>query len=229
MPRAVAFLTLVLALPLAAPAADARVPVRLGGNLAVGFPVGEFRDNIDEKGVGLEGYATFGVPRVPFQAGASLSFMSLGTVSSLQPLVYPYLVEVTTRNNVLSGHGFLRLQQAVADFQPYLDGLVGFSRFFTTSELGTGASVFNSVTEIDNWTFSYGVGAGAMFEVFEYTTEGGTNFSISIEMGARYLIGGKAEYIEVDSGRIVDGVAVFDVKSSKTDMVTARFGASVLF
>jgi opacity protein-like surface antigen len=229
MSRVIAVFIIALALSLAASAADARVPIRLGGNLALGFPVGEFKDKANETGVGLDGYAAFAVPRVPLQVGASLGYMSQGSATTFQPIVYPYVAAITTRNNIFSGHAFLRLQQARADFQPYVDWLVGFKRFFTTSELGFGDQGINSVTEIDDWTLSYGIGGGAMFEVYDSTTDGGLNFSISVDIGARYLIGGNAEYVKIDSVRIVDDVAVYDITSSKTDMVTARIGASVLF
>ncbi len=218
----------VVCLVSAASAADARVPIRAGGNLALGFPVDEFRDNVDETGVGLDGYVAFGIPNSPLYFGGSLGYLSQGSVRAVVPLIFPFVAEITTRNNLFSGHAFFRLQHTGADFEPYLDTLIGFNRFFTTTELRIGDAVSSS-TDFDDWTVSYGLGGGLMFEVYESIGEGETGYSISIDIGVRYLIGGKADYVDIDSVELINDAIFFDTTTSRTDMVTVRIGASVLF
>lgn len=228
MSKASIIATAVLGLVLTASAADARVPIRAGGNLALGFPIDEFRDNVDETGVGLDGYVAFGIPNSPLYFGGALGYLSQGSVKAAVPLIFPFVAEITTRNNVFSGHAFLRLQHTGADFEPYLDVLAGFNRFFTTTELRFG-DVVSPSTDFDDWTVSYGLGGGLMFEVYERIGEGKTGYSISVEMGARYLIGGRADYVDIDSVELIGDAIFFDTTTSRTNMVTVRIGASVLF
>ena len=141
-------------------------------------------------------------------------------------------VDVVTRNNVLQGHVFLRLQHAETFVQPYVDGLFGFNRFWTTTEV----TVFedtevNTSRGLDDWTASYGLGGGLMFEVYRTTApseEDGEEFDVSIcvDLGIRYLIGGKADYAKI---KTLDQDGNFDTTSSRTDMVTAHVGVSFLF
>ncbi len=219
----------IIALALASSSASARVPIRVGGNFVLGFPIDEFKENVDETGVGLDAYAAFGIPNTPFHVGGSVGYMSQGSFTIERFVLGFSLAEIVTRNNVLSGNGFIRLQHTGSDFQPYVDGIVGFNRFFTTTELNVAGQVAASETDVDDWVLTYGLGGGAMFEVYESVSGGEREFSIAVDLGARYLIGGKADYVDIDSVDVVDDRVVFDTKSSRTDMVTVRIGASVLF
>ena len=202
----------------------------------IGFPVGEFQDNHDEIGFGGHGYATISLEGTPLQLGGSFGYMSQGsfkveTEAIVGALSFP--AEVVTRNNVFLGHLLLRLQNTEPSVRPYVDGYFGFGRFWTTTEV----TVFEETeiineSDIDTWTASYGVGGGLMIEVHRSnmiagdgeTVEG--EASICIDLGVRYLIGGKADYAKTD---VVDQSGSFETTASRTDMVTAHIGIAVQF
>jgi hypothetical protein len=87
----------------------------------------------------------------------------------------------------------------------------------------------NTNRDLDTWTTNYGIGGGLMIEVYRSALsdedEGGLDAdgTICIDLGARYLIGGRADYAKTDT---VDQDGVFDTTSSRTDMVTVHLGVS---
>jgi hypothetical protein len=222
----------VLVVALCAEPAGARGPVRVGGNVIIGVPVGEFSDNVDHIGSGLSGYVTLGIPGVPFHVGGSGGYMTLGRETIGEIRIGPYVADVVTQNNVIVGHLLLRAQQKGSGFRPFMDLLVGFERIYTTTEIRVGFNVPNIDLDRGDWAVSYGVGSGAEFEVYRSTgreAEGGTDYGVSVDLGARYLIGGRADYVDIDSMILIDDQIRFRSDSSRTDMVTVHIGVSFLF
>jgi opacity protein-like surface antigen len=220
----------------AASASDVR-PVTVGANFAMGFPVEEFKDNVDEIGIGGGGYVAITLPGTPLQLGTSIHYMTQGSVTIKTEVPIPggaiLPVDVVTRNNVLQGHLLLRLQPTQTAFRPYLDGLFGFGRFWTTTEV----TVFedtevNTNRGLDSWTASYGIGGGLMVEVWRTTVPAENeddvtvDATVCVDLGVRYLIGGKADYAKTDT---IDQDGNFDTTSSRTDMVTVHIGVAFQF
>lgn len=225
----------ILGLALAGQAAADVRPVTLGGNFTMGFPVEEFRDNVDEIGIGGQGYAALTLPGTPLQIGGSIGYLSQGSAKVSTDVLIPgnllLPVDVVTRNNVLLGHLFLRIQSTQTTFRPYVDGLFGFGRFWTTTEVTVFEETeINTDRDLDTWTANYGIGGGMMIEVYRTQMIGGeeddidADASICIDLGVRYLIGGKADYAKTDS---VDQFGNFDTTSSRTDMVTVHIGVAL--
>lgn len=216
--------------------ADVR-PVTMGANFTMGFPVGEFKDSIDEIGIGGGGYATIALPGTPFHLGGSIGYLSQGSAKVSADVPIPgglaLPVDVVTRNNVVLGHLLLRLQPTGTVFRPYADGLFGFGRYWTTTEV-TVFEQTESTTDrdLDTWTVNYGLGGGLMVEVYRTTVvpdDGGgfeTEATVCIDLGVRYLVGGKADYAKTNT---VDEDGNFDTKSSRTDMMTVHIGVAIQF
>ena len=222
----------ILVVAVCAQPAGARGPVRIGGNVIIGVPVGDFSDNVDHIGSGLSGYVTMGLPGVPLHVGGSAGYMTLGreTIGELE--IGPYVADMVTQNNIVTGHFLLRAQEKGPGFRPFLDVLVGFERIYTTTEIRVGFNVPNIDLDRGDWAVSYGVGGGVAYEVYRSTgreAEGGTDYGISIDLGARYLIGGRADYVDIDSMRLTDDQIRFRSDSSRTDMVTVHIGVCFLF
>jgi opacity protein-like surface antigen len=245
----------VLGVALSAQAADCGQPVRVGGNVLLGFPVGDFRDNMDRVGSGLNGYVIVGLPRVPLSLGGSLGYMTQGSETIGQIQIGIWVGEMVTRNNVSMGHLFLRAQPRGAGLRPYVDALIGVKRLYTTTEIRIGFDVPNIDMNRDDWTISYGIGGGVSYEVYKSTGENpkdheapmgleeprgsrgrhprdhgrSRSYSICIDLGAQYLIGGRAKYVDIDSVTLIEDRIWFNTVTSRTDMITAQIGASVLF
>jgi hypothetical protein len=221
---------------LAGPASAGVKPVTLGGNFTLGFPLNEFKDNVDETGIGGTGYATIALPGSPFHLGGSIGYLSQGSAKVSADVPIPgdlsLPVDVVTRNNVLLGHLLLRLQHTDATFRPYIDGLFGFGRYWTTTEVTVlEQTETNTDRDLDTWTVNYGLGGGLMFEVYRTSMSAGdggfaTDAAVCVDLGVRYLVGGKADYAKTNT---VDEDGNFDTTSSRTDMVTVHIGVAFQF
>jgi opacity protein-like surface antigen len=225
-------IAVVLGAALSVQAADADVPFRIGGNVIIGLPVGEFRDNVDHIGSGLSGYVTVGVLDLPVHVGGSVGYMTQGSENIGEIRLGPYIADMITRNNVLLGHLLLRVQGTGAGVRPYFDALVGAKRLYTTTEIRVGFNVPDIDMDRDDWAISYGLGGGLSFEVYESTgreATGKRDYRVRVDVGALYLMGGKADYVDIDSVELINERIWFNTISSRTDLVTINIGASVLF
>jgi hypothetical protein len=145
---------------------------RLGGSFDLGYPQEQFRDNVDNTGVGAGVFLSIGFPDVPMSVGASLDFMEYGSESRQAPwstTIPDVFVDVNTSNNLLAGHLFLRLQPPHGFFQPYLEGLIGFHYLWTSTSVhdqGGDGEEIASTKHISDLVLSYGATAGVMFRVW---------------------------------------------------------------
>ena len=90
----------------------------------------------------------------------------------------------------------------------------------------------------DDVSFSYGVGGGFMFRVYQKNKNQGRArsnededkvSSVYINLGLRYRKGGEAEYLTKGSITIDDGIVNYDVRESKTDIVMLQIGVVIAF
>lgn len=136
------------------------------------------------------------------------------------------LVDLTTSNNIAwIGVG---PQIGVPDgrLRPYVNGYAGYSYLSTTSSVESSYyyddEPYFTTTNFDDWSFSYGGGAG----VYVPLRHGAQ--PISIDLGVRYHNNGEAEYLrEGDIQDNDDGsITLFPVRSD-TDLLTFHIGLSV--
>jgi len=217
----------------------AQMLFQAGGNLTLCFPRGEFDENIETIGIGGTGFFTVNFPQSPLSVGASIGFMIYGSETDERPFsmtIPDVYVDVTTTNNILQGHLLLRVQPPRGAFLPYLDGLVGFNYLWTETRIEDqdtpGYDDIASTTQLDDITFSYGVGGGLMFRVFDGSMRESENrelMAIYVDLGIRYLMGGEAEYLKRGSIEIEDGKVFYDINKSTTDILTAHIGVSFAF
>ena len=205
-----------------------------GLNFMAGFPQGEFKDNVDENGFGIGGEILYSPSTSPFGIGISLGFMNYGEESRREPFsttIPDVEVEVSTTNNIVMGHLLFRAQSKIGPIRPYLDGLVGFNYLFTETRIEDvdDEEEIASSTNLDDGVFSYGAGGGVMLRLFTSKAKKGKVWSILLDLGARYILGGEAEYLKEGSIKRVGGRVVFDKIKSKTDLLTARLGVIVEF
>jgi hypothetical protein len=240
------YLLIIAALLFVAHPAQAQYKFQAGLSFMLGFPKGEFKDNVNATGIGGGGEFAYSPKSIPLAIGSSFGYMVYGRERRREPFsttIPDVTVEVVTTNNILLGHIFLRVQNKKGMLQPYMDGLVGFNYLFTDTEIKninrSDDGEIASSTNLDDGVFSYGIGGGLMMKVYTgnvfkdstRTDKKGQRkkFSLLIDLRMRYIIGGEAEYLKKGSIRRENGKVSYDIIKSKTDLLTAQIGVAFEF
>nr|MBN2276204.1 hypothetical protein [candidate division Zixibacteria bacterium] len=223
-------LVMVLSMPV-----SARTFMQGGVNLLLGFPQGDFKDEVDKTGVGIAGEFLYSPSNSPVGIGVSLGYMIYGHETRREPFsstIPDVEVEVETSNNILLGHLLLRAQMRHGPIRPYIEGLLGFNYLFTKTtinDIGGGGEDVASSTNLDDFVFSYGAGGGLLIKLYGTPPGAPKELGLYLDLRGRYLIGGKAEYLKEGSIGREDGEVVYDITESKTDLLTARIGLTFEF
>ncbi len=216
---------------------QAQTPFQAGLNFMMTFPQNTFADNVDNIGLGGSGMFAYHFPESPFAIGAKIGFSIYGSETREEPFsttIPDVKVDVTTTNSILMGHLLFRVQPGHSTFRPYLDGLIGFNYLSTETKIedkhdwDLDDNVASSTNQ-DDGAFSYGGGAGLMIQVYSGTTDNDKDFTLSLDLGLTYLVGGEAEYLKEGSIRREDGKVSYQVEKSKTDVVNAYIGVVFSF
>jgi hypothetical protein len=125
-----------------------------------------------------------------------------------------------------------RLQEQQARIQPYLDLLGGVKFFTTRSSLHSDVVIFpesfqGSSTVFDR-ALSYGLGAGLNLPL--YRGEFGVDRrpgTASLSLSVRYLLGTEADIARESVFDEDEGVFLFEVVRSPTDILVPQFGVRV--
>ena len=209
----------------------------LGADFLIGLPQNEFRDNVDEEGYGFSGHFGYFLGDTPIMVGANVGYLNYGTERRREPFsetIPDVGVDVRTTNNILLLHGFARVQPQHGPVRPYAEGLWGFKYLFTRTSIIDDyfGETIASDTNFDDLAGSWGVGAGVDIRLWEpYQRSGRHDLAeISLNLGATYLWGAEAEYLQKGSiQRDPDQGITYLVSRSKTDMLLPRVGIRVRF
>ncbi len=200
----------------------------IAGDLIVAQPKGEFGSNVDQ---GFGGNVVFlykldrsGV----FSLRADLGGMQYGSETRRVPFT-PFtgrvLLDVTTSNDVYWGAIGGQMQLLTkGPVRPYANAAIGIQGFVTESALsGSNESWdYASTTNSDDFTRAYIFGGGILIPL------GKTATSASLNIGARYHLGGTAKYLrEGDITDNSDGTITLNPRNTKTDVVMWQVGVSV--
>ena len=192
------------------------------------FPRGEFKNNVTNNGYGASGHFLVRVKQSPLLVGVDLGGVVYGSDTrrvGLLPDVPDVRVNVTTKNIIFLTHFLVRAQPRQGIVRPYVDGLVGFKYLFTNTTIDLDTEENPSDTNLSDLTLSYGVGGGVHVRL----TPDRHWPAVLLDVGVRYLRGGRAEYLREGSIRREDGAVFFDVLRSRTDVVTAQVGVTFRF
>lgn len=207
-----------------------------GFRFALGFPLGEFRDNLDRTGIGADFSFAYHIPGSLLSTGVSLGFLINGNESREEPLsstIPDIIVRVTTTNAILLGHLFVRVQPEGGMIRPYIEGLAGVHYLITTTSL-SGSDDWGetlSSTNLDDLAFSYGLGAGARIALLRILRRDRPDrgMTLDLDIGLRWLKGGRADYLKKGSVHRENGVVTYDICTSRTDLCLAGIGLSFSF
>jgi hypothetical protein len=194
------------------------------------LPRGEFHDVLGKTAWGGAIGFGFRPSRSPVMIGTSFSFGIYDTDrwEEWLGLTSPDVrVGVRSTNAILAWNLYLRLQPREGFLRPYLDVFAGLHILTTDTRIGEGDSdnddfgVNNSV----DTAFAYGAGGGIQLPVVRFVQQDGRRvFSIDLDFGVRYAMGGRADYL-VET----DEYGVFDTRTSRTDLLTLSAGLTFVF
>ena len=200
----------------------------LGGGIGVSVPTGDFQRSVEQNMVLLNAHLAFPLGRLPvIQGGFAFGYSVMGRNDRTVPVNTDYMDitegTLTTRSKVFSYHPLLRLNPLTGRIRPYVDGMVGFRQFSTTSKV-TADGVEENISKERNETdvaFSTGWAAGLM-----YTFGDRAYMEIRVEV----IDSGEATYVDPESVTISDeGMVGFSTKTSNTDVTNVTAGIGLLF
>jgi hypothetical protein len=204
-----------------------------GVSFMIASPQGEFKNNVDNLGFGVQVEGTLWTPSIerPFSIGLSAGYLIYGLTSERRawhdfPGVY---LNLTRTNSIANLHALFKITPFMGSVRPYIEGIFGGNYLFTTSEVKNenGDQQIASSTNFDDFTWSYGGGAGLLFKVAENL---GSVSTLFLDLKMRYMFGTEAEYLTENSVYINNvGDTVFNPQKSKTDLLTFHIGIVAYF
>lgn len=179
-------------------------------SLEIGVPLNDFHREVDDIGAGIKGAVYFPFQKnIPVFFGFGVGYMIFGTNrqdinENLQVMAgntvisnIPIHLLVQTNNNFVNGHLSVRYKAPLEIVQPYMEARAGFNNFYTRTKVidetenyiftpDNEDHVINSKTQVNSTTFNYGLEGGFIIRFGR----------VGINIGAAYLIGGKAKYYD---------------------------------
>jgi hypothetical protein len=201
-----------------------------GASFMIASPQGDFKNNVDQLGFGLQVEGTLWTPTIerPFSIGLSAGYLVYGHVSETRawpgfPGIY---LNLSRTNSIANLHMLFKIAPFMGSIRPYVEGIFGGNYLFTTSEVKSQNSQQEvaSTTNYDDITWSYGGGGGLLFKLFENIDEVSTIF---LDLKVRYMYGTEAEYLTENS--IDNRGNISNPQKSKTDLVTFHIGVIAYF
>jgi hypothetical protein len=202
---------------------------QVGGYFTTVVPRGEFRENVTSNGYGGGGFFLVRLGPSPFLVGGDAGVVVYGSETRFEPFsttIPNVRVRVRTSNNILLAHSVLRLQPRNGPIRPYADGLIGLKHLFTRTTISDDFDdeQIASTTDLSDTTFSYGFGGGVQVSLWQNGEQ-----AILLDGNVRYLRGSRAEYLKKGSIRDENGQVIFDVLSSRTDVMSVQIGVTFRF
>lgn len=214
---------------------DKSFPQSGGLNIMLGFPSGEFKNNVKRTGFGLSGHYLFLSPSVnrPFGIGINVGYLNYGQETRREPFsttIPDVTVDVERSNNLVNFHALFQLGFGSGSVRPFIEGLFGGSYIFTETTIRSkGAQEVASSTNFDDFAWSYGGGGGILIQLSFSDEEGSDAGALFLDLKVRYLFGSEAEYLKEGSVIISGGKATYLVTKSKTDLLTVHAGVVAYF
>jgi hypothetical protein len=224
----------VIGLSLSAGACAARTDFLGGIRFNAGLPQGAWEDRIDTEAFGASGQIFYAPDTSPVAIGLDLGWSNYGSDSREEPFG-PAIPDVTVKvenwNNFVQGFFVLRGQVPRGPLQVYGDALVGFNYLYTESKVtdDDGGHDIASTTNQDDTAFACGLGGGVLAPVWQRSGDHRGVEQVSIDVGARYIWGGQAEYLKEGSIQRENGRVSFETIESRTNLTQVHLGVSARF
>lgn len=211
-------------------AAEARADdfeLTFGGAAVVGLPFGDFADQVGTP-YGLGAHLNWGRPGRAFALRLEATGLVYGSETTRVPVGregFRQSVEVETTNGMATlglGPQLTRPRGAV---RPYLAAFLGFSYFSTESTVRPDDRFVTTAasTNFDDTVFAYGAGVGLLIPL------GRSQSGLALDVGARFVGGGKVRYLaEGDLEDARGGRVTFRPRHTEANRIEFRIGLSGL-
>ena len=230
------FGAICLAVLFFASSGDAQQSFQGSLNFCLGFPQGEFKNNVDSIGLGGTGHFAYNFPRSSISVGAHFGILVYGRESSTESFstqILDFDLNEVTTNMIFMCHFLLRVQPQKGIIRPYLDGLIGFNYIWTDTSVKShrsGETHNIAISNIQNdLVLSWGTGGGVMIRVYSKKRKKRNPFVIYIDLGAHYVWSKEAEYMKEGSIRQENDQILYDIYKSTTDLLTGHIGFTFAF
>ena len=205
-----------------------------GARFNAGLPQGDWNEQIDTEAYGAAAQIFYAPDTSPVAIGLDLGWSNYGSDSRDEvfgPHIPDVTVEVETMNNFVQGFFVLRGQVPRGPVQAYADALIGFNYLYTETTVGDDdeGDDIASTTNQDDTAFAFGLGGGVMTPVWQRADGGKGVQQVSIDLGARYIWGGEAEYLREGSIHRENGRVSFETVESRTNLTQISLGVSTRF
>jgi len=202
--------------------------IQFGIDFTTVIPTGDFSRNVTNNGYGVGTQLLFSFGRLPLLLGGDFVFANYGSdehTESISETIPELLVRVRTTNNITMTHLVFRAQPRKGKVRPYADALVGFKYLSTNTSIINDSSgeELTSTKNLSDLVSSYGFGGGVQVRLARVGTSG----ELTLDTKVRYLRGAEAEYLKEGSIRRENGLVLFDVLSSRTDVVNVQVGVTI--
>jgi len=210
----------------------------LGLDFSLAQPQADFQKNLETTPIGGGITLAYRVPRSSWVFGLSFTFLEYGRERRpelLSPNIPELIIDVVTIYSMLLGHVFIRYSPLKGSVKPYLEGLIGFNHLRTETSLkGSGdSSSYHSGIKARNasdWTSSLGLGAGVASRLLTIRSRRPSRpIYLMADIAARYLKGGRAQYLREGSIERKEGTAFYHFYSSRTDLIRGSVSLFIWF
>jgi hypothetical protein len=198
------------------------------------FPTGAFNHHVSQEGYGLATCYARRIGAGPLLVGAEFLYSEYGHTRRVEYLegIPEVGVKVDTTNSIFQGLLLLRLQPRRGRVTSFIEALAGVSYLWTESAIGgDDEGTLASETNFDDWAWAAGVGAGLSFRLKEQKVGGAVieDRGVYLELKARYMAGGQAEYLKKGSIIVVGNEYSFTPERSATSFFSIQAGVSWVF
>lgn len=200
--------------------------IQFGGAFHLGVPMDDFRDNLDQVGIGAGGFVIVNVNDSPLSVGTDVSGLGFDSEelrynANIGGFLKSYRLRTTS--SAFLGHALVRFQPNVNfAVKPYVDGMVGFKNLFTRTTLTDEdlAETIDSGNDQRDWAFSYGGAVGVQIAFSRAA-------NLVLDLRCAYLQGSNASYLvrRSDTGiPLEDPIDAFEERTSPTTLLIPQIG-----
>ena len=157
--------------------------------------------------------------------GVSLSYFGQGLYFYDDPYTNESYLSNNRANNFANIHLVFQLAPTGGTVRPYIETLFGGSYIFSNSDILTLDYIPVSLY-IDDWAWSYGVGAGFKFLLGNADDDGG---SIYLDLKGRYLMSSDVSLLDRQSIRYANNTFYYSLNESQINFVAVQIGFILYF